>query len=108
MNSGRFPKFAISCFRAHNQLTHTILQTAQPKMADAIFGFGRTHTPQRSSGLDRKNTIVGKCWGRLPHRLTWVWRNRGIVSLESNCEIASYVARGKCVEAPPAPSPWTL
>jgi len=28
---------------------------------------------------------------------TWVWRKRGIASLESACKIASYVARGKCV-----------
>jgi len=40
--------------------------------------------------------------------LTWVWRKRGIVSLESACKIANYVARGKCVEAPPAPSPCSL
>jgi len=40
------------------------LSTAQPKMAAAIFGFGRTHAPQRSSGLDRKNTIVGKYRGK--------------------------------------------
>jgi len=39
---------------------------------------------------------------------TWVWRNRGIASLESACKIASYVARGKRVEAQPAPSPGTL
>jgi len=36
----------------------------QPKMAAAIFGFGRTHAPQGSSGLDRKNTIVGKVRGK--------------------------------------------
>ena len=35
--------------------------------------------------------------GRLPHRLTWVWRKRGIASLESDCEIESYVARCKNV-----------
>jgi len=28
--------------------------------------------------------------------------------LESSCKTASYVARGKCVLAPPAPSPGTL
>jgi len=38
-------------------------------------------------------------------RLTWVWRKRGIASFESDCETISYVARGKCVLAPPAPSP---
>ena len=34
---------------------------AQPKMADAIFGFGLTHAPSQPQELDRKNTIVGKC-----------------------------------------------
>jgi len=43
-----------------------------------------------------------------PHRTTWVWRKRGIASLESACKIASYVARGKCMLAPPAPSPIPL
>jgi len=33
-------------------------------MAAAIFGFGLTHALQRSSGLDRKNTIVGKYRGK--------------------------------------------
>jgi len=45
-------------------------------------------------------------WQALP--ATWVWRKRGIVSLESVCEITSSVARGKYVLAPPAPSPGTL
>ena len=64
MNSSRFPKFSMSCFHTHNHLTNTTLKTAQPKMADAIFGFGRTHAPQRSSGLDQKNTIVGQVRGK--------------------------------------------
>ena len=34
--------------------------------------------------------------GMLQHT-TWVWRKRGIASLENACKIASYVARGKCV-----------
>jgi len=42
----------------HSQTPYCKL--AQPKMADAIFGFGRTHAPQKSSGFDQKNTIVGK------------------------------------------------
>jgi len=37
---------------------------AQPKMATAIFGFGRTHAPEKAQWLDRKNTIVGKVRGK--------------------------------------------
>ena len=58
------PSFQCSVANTHNQLIHTTLKTAQPKMATAIFGFGRTHAPQRSQGLVRKNTIVGKCRGK--------------------------------------------
>ena len=39
---------------------NTTLLTTQPKMATAIFGFGLTRAPNRTWGLDRKNTIVGK------------------------------------------------
>jgi len=49
---------------AHNQLINTTLQTAQPKMATAIFGFGLTRAPRQPQGFGRKNTIVGKCRGR--------------------------------------------
>ena len=40
-----------------------------------------------------------KRWRRYKRgdRTTWVWRKRGIASLESVCKTASYVARGKCV-----------
>jgi hypothetical protein len=36
---------------------HTALPITQPKMADAIFGFGLTLAPKRSLGFDRKNTV---------------------------------------------------
>jgi len=44
--------------------THTILQTRTAKNGCAIFGFGRTRAPFQPQGLDRKNTIVGKCRGQ--------------------------------------------
>jgi len=47
--------------------------------------------------LTEKIPLSEKFVGRLPHRLTWVWRKRGIASLESACGITSYVDRGKCV-----------
>ena len=42
------------------------------------------------------------------HHTTGVWRKRGITSLENIFGTASCVARGKYVEAPPAPSPRSL
>jgi len=50
---------------AHVTNAHTpYCKLAQPKMADAIFGFGLSHAPSRAQGLDRKNTIVGKARGK--------------------------------------------
>jgi len=40
---------------------------AQPKMANAIFGFGLTHDPIRTEEFDRKNTVIGQREGRQPH-----------------------------------------
>lgn len=39
-------------------------RTAQPKMANAIFGFGLTHAPHQSQEFDRKNIIVGQVRGK--------------------------------------------
>ena len=49
----------------HTILSHT--QHCQPhsqKMAAPFFGFGLTHAPNQPQGIDRKNTIVGKCSGK--------------------------------------------
>jgi len=46
---------------------HTIIsytphcQPHSQKMATPSFGFGLTHAPLQSQGLDRKYTIIGKC-----------------------------------------------
>jgi len=50
-----------------------------------------------------KNELQGNI-----RQLTWVWRKRGITSLKNLCGTSSFVPRGKCVEAPPAPSPIPL
>jgi len=49
---------------------HHLENRTNKKWLTPFFVFGRSHTPSRAQGLDRKNTIVGKCQGRLPHRLT--------------------------------------
>ena len=33
-------------------------------MATAIFGFGLTHAPNQTQGLDRKNTVTGQLLGK--------------------------------------------
>ena len=46
-------------------------------------------------------------WEGCGRRTTWVWRKRNIISMKNICGIICYVARGKCVLAPPTPSPGT-
>jgi len=71
------PSLQYRVANTYNQLTNTILQTAQPKMAAAIFGFGRTHAPSRSQGFDRKNTVVGKVRGKAATSLNMVLAQAG-------------------------------
>ena len=58
------PRLQYRVANPQSQHTSTILQTRTAKNGYAIFGFGRTHAPEKSQGLDRKNTIVGKCRGK--------------------------------------------
>jgi hypothetical protein len=58
--NSRFSNGQSRVANAQNRHTNTTLPNAQPKMADAIFGFGLSHASKRSLGLDRKNTVVGK------------------------------------------------
>ena len=48
---------------------HTALPNAQPKMADAIFGFGLSHTPQSSSVLVQKNDEILKVTAELKEKV---------------------------------------
>ena len=49
----------------HQTNAHTpYCKSAQPKMANAIFGFGLTRAPSQLLGFDRKNTIIGKVRGK--------------------------------------------
>jgi len=50
-----FPVSNIVFAQPTNPTLNTILLTAQPKMATAIFGFGLAHALENSSGLVRKN-----------------------------------------------------
>jgi len=43
-----------------HQRKNTTLSISQPKMADAIFGFGLTHALFRAELFVRKNIVVGK------------------------------------------------
>jgi len=55
-------QYRVSTHKANAQTPYC--KPAQPKMADAIFGFGLTHAPIRAEGLDQKPTIVGKYRGK--------------------------------------------
>ena len=92
-----FPSLQCRAANTHNQLTHTTLQSAQPKMVPPSLASGWHALRVSRSDLTGKIPSSEKFVGRLPHRLTWVWRNRGIVSLESVWGTTNYVARGKFV-----------
>jgi len=48
------------CFPTLKPTQNTALPATQPKMADAIFGFGLTHALESSSVLVRKNSGILK------------------------------------------------
>jgi len=43
---------------------HHIANHTAKKWLSPLFGFGHPHAPEKSQGLDRKNTIVGKVRGK--------------------------------------------
>jgi len=47
-------------FPTHQPTQNTALPAAQPKMADAIFGFGHSHALESSSVFVRKNSEILK------------------------------------------------
>ena len=62
----------------------------------------------RETGIFESKPELERDRNGMLQQATWVWRKRGIVSSGSAYKITSYVARSKCVYAPPAPSPGTL
>ena len=83
-------------------------QPTKEKTADAIFSFVAHPPPGNEKAFENNKGISGnlrKYMLQLENetdtgtnrRLTWVWRKRGIASLENTCKTASYVARGKFV-----------
>jgi len=74
----------------------------------AIFSFVAHPPPCREKTFANDKVILGNLGKHMlqfenetdsgtNRRLTWVWRKRGIASLESGYEIANYVARSKYV-----------
>jgi len=63
------------------QRRNTILQTrTAKKRLPPFFGFGLSRAPIRTEGLDRKNTIIGKHFGKQPHRITGGFAQAGFTS----------------------------
>jgi hypothetical protein len=66
---GLISMLAKPCFPMRKPTQNTALPAAQPKMADAIFGFGLSQTPERSSVLARKNGEIGNEKKLLLHKI---------------------------------------
>jgi hypothetical protein len=60
----QLPRLQYRVADTQSHCIHTILQTRTARNDYAISGFGLIHAPFQSQGLDRKNTIVGKCRGK--------------------------------------------
>jgi hypothetical protein len=81
---------------------NTTLLTTQPKMATAIFGFGLTRAPNRTWGLDRKNTIVGKSrWKEATAHNERFCEMAAVTPQKRQCEFGSYYPAGSLVKPPP-------
>jgi len=58
------PRLQYRVADSQSQRTHTILQTRTARNGYTISGFGLTRAPNQPQGVDRKNTVVGKCRGK--------------------------------------------
>ena len=85
------------------------MPTAQPKMATAIFGFGRTHAPEKLQGLDRKNTVVGQVRGKAGTANNKRFCEIAAVAPQKRqCELGSYYPAGTLVKPLPRQAAGTL
>ena len=75
---------SFQCSVSAHELTHKHnIENLTAKNGYAIFGFGLAHAPNQPLGLDRKNTVIGKCSPHGSHNAQQaVWRNGGCGSYD--------------------------
>jgi hypothetical protein len=84
----RLSLWSISCFRrTFPPHKHHIAHRTAKKWLTPLLGFGLTHAPDRTQGLDRKSTVSLKMSREGSHSLQRaVWRNGGCASLDNVTE----------------------
>jgi len=80
-----------------------------PDICRNFLVFAAAPAPEKSSGLDRKNTVIGKYREWQPHRTTCSLAQAWHTSRDSVARLEiSYFRAENLVEAPPAPSCWDV